>query len=242
MNIADVIIEEMISLYDEKQSFHLSRFFKTGKGEYGEGDRFLGIKVPVTRSIVKKYRKEISLSDIEKLINSEWHEIRLAGFLHLIELYKGSIKEKDTNYNDSLVNFYLANIEKGNNWDLVDLVAEYILGDWILRHPEQENILVELAEKDTFLWHQRVAIVTTHALIKAGKYDLTFNIAEKYLTHPHDLIHKATGWMLREIGKRGGKNELVKFLKEHKSTMPRTMLRYSIERFSEEERKYFMSK
>lgn len=242
MNIADVIIEEMISLYDKKQSSHLARFFKTGKGEYGEGDKFLGIKVPVTRSIVKKYRKEISLHHIEKLIGSEWHEIRLAGFLLLLELYKNSLKENDYDRSQNLVKFYLDNINKGNNWDLVDLVSSYILGDWVLRNPDDENILLALAKKDNFLWHQRVAIVSTHALIRARKFNMTFEIAEIFLTHSHDLIHKATGWMLREIGKRGGKEKLVRFLKKYKSTMPRTMLRYAIEKFPEEERKFFMTK
>lgn len=240
--MSEEIIKEMTTLYDEHQSAHLARFFKTGKGEYGEGDKFLGIKVPITRSIVNKYRKVISLNDVEKLIDSEWHEIRLAGFLFLLELYKNSLKVKDTDQVNTLKNFYLANIYKGNNWDLVDLVSEYILGDWILRHPGNEGTLVELADKEGCLWHQRVAIVSTFALIRAGKFDLTFQIAERFLTHSHDLIHKATGWMLREVGKRGGKKELVRFLEKHKSTMPRTMLRYAIERFPEEERKYFMSK
>lgn len=242
MNGGDALIEEMFSLYDETQSIHLARFFKTGKGEYGEGDRFLGIKVPVTRAIVKKYRKVISLIDIEKLIDSEWHEIRLAGFLLLLELYNRSLKEKDYKQTKSLVYYYLANIDKGNNWDLVDLVSEFILGDWILKNPEYETILYDLADKDDCLWKQRVAIVSTLTLIRAGKFDLTFHIAERFLTHPHDLIHKATGWMLREIGKRGGREELIRFLDKYKSTMPRTMLRYAIEKFSEEERKYFMKK
>ena len=242
MEIASKIIEEMSNLYDEKQSINLARFFKTGKGEYGEGDKFLGIRVPVTRTIVKKYRQDISLSDIEKLIDSEWHEIRLSGFLLLLELYKRYLKEEDFKQSQVIVNFYLTNIDKGNNWDLVDLVSEFILGDWILKIPENRKILLDLADKDDYLWQQRVAIVSTLTLIRAGKFDLTFAIAEKFLTHSHDLIHKATGWMLREIGKRGGKNELVKFLEKHKFTMPRTMLRYAIERFPEEERKYFMAK
>ncbi|MCH5226428.1 MAG: DNA alkylation repair protein [Muribaculaceae bacterium] len=242
MNISEEIIREMESLYDKQQSAHHARFFKTGKGEYGEGDKFLGIKVPVTRAIVKKYRNEITLTDIDKLLESEWHEIRLAGFLLLLELYKRSLKEKDPELAQVMIKFYLDNIEKGNNWDLVDLVSCYILGDWILRHPGNEKILIELSEMGGYLWHQRVAIVSTFALIRAGKFDLTFKIAEKYLSHSHDLIHKATGWMLREVGKRGGKNELVRFLEKHKSIMPRTMLRYAIEKFPEEERKYFMSK
>lgn len=236
------IIQEMLSHHNEIQAAHLARFFKTGKGEYGEGDKFLGIKVPVTRSIVKKFKNEVTLENVEKLVSSEWHEIRLAGFLLLIEIYKRSLKAKDLKKTRQAVDFYLANIEKGNNWDLVDLISGYILGDWILRNPGNENILIDFAERDGCLWHQRVAIVSTFTLIKAGKFDLTFKIAEKLITHSHDLIHKATGWMLREIGKRGGKEELMKFLENYKSIMPRTMLRYAIEKFSQEERIYFMSK
>lgn len=242
MNYSDQIIEEMLALFDEKQSLNLARFFKTGKGEYGEGDKFLGIKVPVSRSIVKKYSKEIGLIDIETLLNSPWHEIRLVGFLLLLELYKNSVKSKELEHRRELVRFYLNNIEKGNNWDLVDLVAEYILGDWVLRNPGEESILLTLADKQGYLGHQRVSIVATHRLIKEGKFEVTFSIAENFLNHHHDLIHKATGWMLREIGKRGGKEDLVKFLERHKSKMPRTMLRYAIEKFSQEERKYFLRK
>ena len=242
MTTGEKIIEGMTSLYDEKQATHLARFFKTGKGEYGEGDKFLGIKVPFTRSIVKNYRKKISLKDVEMLIDSEWHEIRLSGFLLLLELYKFSIKSHDIDQARQLVGFYLNNLEKGNNWDLVDLVSGYILGDWVLRNPGNENLLIDLAQRQGYLWHQRVAIVSTITLIRAGKFDLTIQIAEMFLNHPHDLIHKATGWMLREIGKRGGKEEIVKFLEKYKLTMPRTMLRYTIEKFSEEERKYFMGK
>ena len=240
MLTAGKIEKEMKSLHDKRQAAHLSRFFKTGKGEYGEGDKFLGIKVPVTRSIVKKYRKEVSLEDIKLLIISEWHEIRLAGFLLLVELYKDSKKSDDFEEAKKQVDFYLENLNKGNNWDLVDLISQYILGDWIILNPGFEGILEELADKEGYLWHQRVAIVSTLSLIRAGKFDLTFRIAEKFITHSHDLIHKATGWMLREVGKRGGKNELVNFLENNKSKMPRTMLRYTIEKFPEDERKYFM--
>lgn len=232
----------MTALYNEGQSVHLSRFFKTGKGEYGEGDRFLGIKVPVTRSIVKNFRKSVVLDDVETLIASEWHEIRLAGFLLLVELYKEAIKAADTQRAQSIVDFYLNHIHWGNNWDLVDLVAPYILGDWVLRNPGKEYILFELSSRQGFLWHQRVAIVASFPLIKAGNFGTTLRIAEAFLTHHHDLIHKASGWMLREVGKRGGKNELVGFLNRHIANMPRTMLRYAIERFPEIERKQFMSK
>lgn len=242
MTVCENIIEEMYSLYDEKQALHLSRFFKTGKGQYGEGDKFLGIKVPVTRSIVKKYSSEVNLNDIDNLINSQWHEIRLAGFLLLLAIYKRNIKLKDYEKASSMVEYYLSNIEKGNNWDLVDLIAPYLLGDWILRNSGSEVILNDLINRSDSLWHQRVVIVSTLTLIRSGKFDMTFKIGESYLTHPHDLIHKATGWMLREVGKKGGKRDLIEFLEKYSSRMPRTMLRYAIEKFTDNERKYFMTK
>ena len=240
MSTGERVIEEMLALRDEAQSRHLARFFKTGEGEYGAGDKFLGIKVPVTRSIVKKFKDDVVLTDIGLLIGSEWHEIRLAGFLLLVELYRKAIKSGDNDAATSLVEFYISNLEKGNNWDLVDLVSGYILGDWVLRNPGEETVLFDLANKEGMLWHQRVAMVSTHALIRGGRFDVTFRIAEQYLSHSHDLIHKATGWMLREIGKRGGKEELVEFLSTHKWRMPRTMLRYAIERFPEAERQEYL--
>lgn len=242
MDVACQLIEEMCFLYDEVQSKHLSRFFKTGKGEYGEGDKFLGIKVPITRSLVKKYKKEVTLNDIDPLINSEWHEIRLAGFLLLVELYKEGIKKDEIDSAEDIIKFYLRNLNKSNNWDLVDLISPYLLGDWILRNPLEEKILLDLSENQNSLWHQRVSIVSTLTLIRKSYFDITFKIAERYLSHPHDLIHKATGWMLREIGKKGGKDKLVEFLLTNKNIMPRTMLRYAIERFPENERKLMMRK
>lgn len=242
MNTFRLIADEMRALADKNQVEHLARFFKTGPGEYGEGDRFIGIRVPATRSVVKKYRKRVDFDDVAELINSEWHEMRLAGFLLLVELYRDAIKNDDWAKAKLTVDFYIARIDRGNNWDLVDLVAEYILGEWILLHRTYEKLLMEFAGMDGCLWHQRVAIVSTFALIRAGKFEVTFIIAEKFLDHTHDLIHKATGWMLREVGKRGGRHELVKFLNKYKSKMPRTMLRYAIEKFPEAERKEFMKR
>lgn len=229
--LSDSIIEEMTALRDETQASHLGQFFKTGRGQYGEGDKFLGIKVPVTRSIVKKYKTVIKLSDISCLLGSEWHEIRLAGFLFLAQLYRKSPKDRD-----AIVRFYLANLDHSNNWDLVDLVAPEILGSWLKDHPEEESLLTNLSKREDSLWHQRVAIVATLSLIRNGRFEPTFELALRYLTHSHDLIHKATGWMLREVGKHGGLNELKDFLDKNTLRMPRTMLRYAIERFPEEER------
>ena len=231
-----------LSLANPSQAQHLSRFFKTGEGEYGYGDKFLGIRVPETRSIVKKYKTAVSISDCISLIKSEWHEIRLAGFLLLIELYRSAKKHGNDAEIRNIVNTYIDHIPYSNNWDLVDLVCPYILGDWLVGHPEERGILYEFADRDDSLWHQRVAIVSTFALIRASSFDDTIRISKKFLTHNHDLIHKATGWMLREMGKRGGNSELLAFLEEHATSMPRTALRYSIERFPEPLRQYYLKK
>lgn len=229
------IIAEMTALADETKARQLMRFFKTGKGDYGEGDKFLGLKVPQTRDIVKKYRTTIKLTDIGSLLKSEYHEIRLAGFLLLIELYNLTHKSRQ------IVDYYLSEINQGNNWDLVDLIAPKILGDWLIDKPEERQILHRFAEMDGHLWHQRVAIVATYPLICHGEYDDTLRIARKLLNHPHDLIHKATGWMLREVGKRGGQTQLLHFLNNHATTMPRTALRYAIERFPAPLRRHYLS-
>ena len=240
--LAKEIENRFIALKNSREAEHLSRFFKTGKGEYGEGDMFLGIKVPVTRSIVKEYKSRISNNDCIYLIKSDWHEIRLAGFLLLIEQYRKAKKKMDMAASEEILSIYLDNLSYGNNWDLVDLVAQYILGDWLVEHPEERNILDLLASKDDSLWHQRVAIVSTLALIRKGIYSDTIRISEKFLSHKHDLIHKATGWMLREMGKRGGYDQLIEFLDKYATVMPRTALRYSIERFPDELRMHYLRK
>lgn len=239
-SIATEIEERMIAMRDKKQEQHLMRFFKCGKGEYGEGDQFLGLRVPQTRAIVKEYRNQVEIKDTLQLINSLWHEIRLAGFLLMEELYKQSKKVSDGNAKE-IVDLYLSSLDRANNWDLVDLSAPYILGDWLVNHPEERNILDQLSEMDGKLWHQRVAMVANWMLIRNEEYADTFRISEKYLTHTHDLIHKATGWMLREVGKRGGVNELCEFLDRHSPIMPRTMLRYAIEKFPEPQRRHYQN-
>lgn len=239
-SIATEIEERMIAMRDKKQEQHLMRFFKCGKGEYGEGDQFLGLRVPQTRAIVKEYRNQVEIKDTLQLINSLWHEIRLAGFLLMEELYKQSKKVSDGNAKE-IVDLYLSSLDRANNWDLVDLSAPYILGDWLVNHPEERNILDQLSEMDGKLWHQRVAMVANWMLIRNEEYADTFRISEKYLTHTHDLIHKATGWMLREVGKRGGVKELCEFLDRHSPIMPRTMLRYAIEKFPEPQRRHYQN-
>jgi len=240
-NMSDLIARELLSFSNPKDATFLQRFFKTAPGEYGAGDKFLGIRVPQTRAVVRKYKKSVSLSDSLNLIKSPWHEIRLAGFLLMVEQFKAASKNNVVEAND-IVCCYLDNLGYGNNWDLVDLVAPKILGQWLVINPEYRHILKSLSEMESELWHQRVAIVATYALICNGIFEDTIDIAEKYLNHKHDLIHKATGWMLREVGKRGGERQLRAFLEEYAGRMPRTMLRYAIEKFPEMERQYYLHK
>ncbi|MDE6127303.1 MAG: DNA alkylation repair protein [Muribaculaceae bacterium] len=237
-NVSNEIETRMVSMGDNAQAAHLARFFKTGKGEYGEGDRFLGIRVPQTRELVKEYRRVAEIEDVSRLLLSPWHEIRLAGFLLLVELYKRAKSDKDKRH---VVDFYLSVLHRGNNWDLVDVVAPKILGLWLVRHPEERGVLYELAAMDGCLWHQRTAVVACWSIIREGDYEDTLRLSEMLMTHSHDLIHKATGWMLREAGKRRGKAELLTFLDRYADKMPRTMLRYAIERLTDEERRHYMS-
>lgn len=232
------IADRLVAAGSEEQARHLSRFFKTGPGEYGEGDCFLGVKVPVTRSIVKEFRGIASPDDARRLAESPYHEVRLAGFLCLVDIYNAAKKRKAELR--GIIDLYLSLLGRGNNWDLVDLVAPKILGDYLLSHPAERSVLYELAAMDGMLWHQRAAMVSTLALICGGEFDDAMRLAEGFLGHKHDLMHKASGWMLREMGKRGGEKQLRDFLDKHAAAMPRTMLRYAIERMSPQERARYM--
>lgn len=208
------------------------RFFKTGKGEYGEGDIFLGLTVPQQREISKKY-SSLALSKIQKLLDSKFHEHRLTGLLILVSKYKKYSSKKDEELKKEIINFYLKNTKKINNWDLVDLSAPNVLGDYLL--DKDKKILYNLA-KSKNLWEKRISIVSTLTFIKKNNLGDTLKISEILLRDKHDLIHKAVGWMLREVGKKN-KRILLDFLKTNYQEISRTTLRYSIERFPEEERK-----
>jgi len=214
----------------------LQGFFKTKKGEYGEGDVFLGISVPDLRAISKKFWMQLSPKDIQQLLNSKIHEERLIALLCLIEKYKIADSEKKKN----IFNFYLKNLNQGNinNWDLVDLSAPNIVGNFLLDNEEKRNTLYLLANSGD-LWKKRVAVVATIAFIREKDFNDTFKIAEVLINDEHDLIHKAVGWMLREVGKKD-KKILIKFLNKNYSQMPRMMLRYAIEKFDERERKKYL--
>ena len=225
------LLSQMISKADPSQVDGLSRFFKTGPGQYGEGDKFLGIKVPVTRSVVKECWKKVDFKDLEECICSEYHEVRLAALLALVEVFSHSKKNPDLQ--QQCIGFYLAHTAYINNWDLVDLSCYPLLGEWLL--DKDRALLYDLARNGKTIWEQRIGIVSTMTLIRHGQLQDTFNIADILLHHPHDLIHKAVGWLLREAGKRD-KAALESWLGPRFWEMPRTMLRYAIERFPEEER------
>ena len=233
----NLLLSEMLKHEDPSQVEGLSRFFKTGPGEYGEGDLFLGIKVPVTRSVVKDCWKGTSFEDLEECLASGYHEVRLAGLLTLVEIFSHS--RKDPLVQERCIGFYLAHTERINNWDLVDLSCYQLLGSWLM--DKDRSLLYDLARNGKSVWEQRIGIVSTMAFIRKGQLDDTFAIADILLDHPHDLIHKATGWLLREAGKRDG-SALREFLATRYMNMPRTMLRYAIEKFPEEERQQYLKK
>ena len=246
------LISYMESLQDEKQRQGLMRFFKTGKGEYGEGDEFLGLKVPQTREVVKSVAQGFPLDEIPLLLQNRWHEVRLCGLLILVSKFeKFATKrleddEAATNGRDEILLMYLKYAEQANNWDLVDLSVPKILGHWLLLPSHLGNrdyklhILDELAQSDN-LWKQRMSIVCTWKTSQMGDPSWCLRYAEIHLHHPHDLMHKAVGWMLREMGKRCSMDFLRDFLRQHAHEMPRTMLRYAIEKMSEQERLYWMN-
>lgn len=230
----------MLSHADPSQVAGLSRFFKTGPGQYGEGDRFLGIKVPVTRSVVKECWKETGFEELEECICSEYHEIRLAAILALVQIF--SHAKKDKALQKRCVDFYLDHTGYINNWDLVDLSCYEILGRWLL--DKDRKLLYDLARDGRTIWEQRIGMVSTMQFIRNEEIDDTYAIAEIFLEKPqpiHDLLQKAVGWLLRDAGKRD-EERLRRWLDDHIQRMPRTMLRYAIEKFPEEERKAFLSR
>lgn len=233
----------MLGMKNEEQIANLSRFFKTGPGQYGEGDLFLGIKVPQTRQVVKEHWKECTLIDVETLIVSPYHEIRLCALLILVQLYKHA--HRDEAFQQQCVNFYLSHTEYINNWDLVDLSCYEILGPWLLTR--DRSILYDLARNGKTMWEQRIAIVSSMAFVRHGECDDCLAISDILLHHPHDLIHKAVGWLLREVDERDGERLRAYLCSTAPGDtlpryrfMPRTMLRYAIEHFPEEERQAYL--
>ena len=269
MTTAKEIISYMESLQNDKQRRILMGFFKTGPGEYGEGDEFLGLKVPQTREMVKAVWKDLPLSEVPELLMNRWHEVRLCGLLVLVAKFEQLATkrlendEKSTRGRDEILTMYLQYAEWANNWDLVDLSAPKILGHWLLLptklgmsepqtygmtelannndHKDYRiRILDELAQSPC-LWKQRISIVCSWKTSQMGDPSWCLRYAEIHLHHPHDLMHKAVGWMLREMGKRCSMNLLRDFLRQHAHKMPRTMLRYAIEKMPEQERRKWLN-
>ncbi len=233
------LYKEILSRQDPEQAVNLSRFFKTGKGQYGEGDKFLGIKVPVTREVVKQCWQETSFEDLETCVASEYHEMRLAALLTLVQIFKHA--KKDITLQQQCVDFYLTHTQYINNWDLVDLTCYELLGTWLL--DKDRTLLYDLARDGKTIWEQRIGIVSTMQFLRHGELHDTYAIADIFLAKPlplHDLLQKAVGWLLREAGKRD-EQRLKGWLSTRYKTMPRTMLRYAIEKLSEEERKNYLN-
>ncbi|MDP2632784.1 MAG: DNA alkylation repair protein [Candidatus Curtissbacteria bacterium] len=224
---------DLEKLKDPQRAKDSEWFFKTGPGQYGEGDIFLGITVPKQREVAKKY-SDLSLSDIQKLLLSKIHEHRFVALAILVNKFK----KADNFQREEIFDFYIKNAKNINNWDLVDSSAPYIVGEYLAGRGKA--ILYKLAGSGN-LWERRIAIVSSSGFIKRGEYEDTFAISEILLSDSCDLIHKAVGWMLREVGKRNS-GELEKFLKKHQKNMPRTMLRYAIERFDVNKKRFYMAK
>jgi len=233
MKCYQVIKDELDKHRDAEKADFLPRFFQVTPGGYGEGDQFIGVTVPLQRKVARRYYRKVSLSEIEMLLKEPVHECRLTALFLLVLKYE---KAKDQEEQKAIVDLYLNNIPYINNWDLVDASAYKILGPYLF---EREKDLLYTFARSDHLWKQRIAIITTLHFIRNGHYDDTFNIARILLNNKHDLIHKAVGWMLREIGNRNFAAEF-EFLKEHYREMPRTMLRYAIEKIDEGLRQQFL--
>ena len=243
------IIDYMETLRDEEQRQGLMRFFKTGAGQYGEGDEFLGLKVPQTKAVVKLVT-DLPLNEIPALLANRYHEVRLCGFLLLVWRFERLATKRladdaaAISGRDEIVSMYLDHAEQANNWDLVDLSAPKILGRWLMLPTalgDKTAIIDALAHSDN-LWRQRMSMVCTWTTSRQGDPSWCLRYAEVHLHHPHDLMHKAVGWMLREMGKQVSMDLLRDFLELHVQEMPRTALRYAIEKMSDDERKYWMTK
>ena len=225
--------DQILKFGDPVRAVHSLRFFKTGKGQYGEGDKFIGSTVPQTRSVAAKYSK-LPLEEVAHLLKDEIHECRLCALVILTNKYSKA-NELDR---FEILNFYISHTNYINNWDLVDISAHKIVGEWF-KNREDRSLIYQLADSD-LLWDQRIAIVSTFTLIRNNDFNDILSLSEKFLSHKHDLIHKACGWMLREVGKRD-EAVLTYFLEQFAHQMPRTMLRYSIEKFDEELRKHYLN-
>jgi 3-methyladenine DNA glycosylase AlkD len=228
---ANIIIDELKSFATEDRRKTNEWFFKTGPGEYSEHDQFIGVRMPQIRGVAKKYFKVIKFNEINRLISHPVHEIRHCALIILVNKYQSGNKEE-------VFNYYLNNLGSVNNWDLVDTTSPHIIGNFIFTHQEKISLLYEW-ENSNNLWERRIAIVSTSAFIRHGEFTPTLKISKLLLNDQQDLIHKAVGWMLREVYKKD--EAVVKlFLRENYAQLPRTTLRYAIERMQEDERQRYL--
>ncbi len=252
---AKEVISYMESLRNDEQRKILMRFFKTGQGEYGEGDEFLGLKVPQTREVVKAAGADFPIAEVPELLMNRWHEVRLCGLLILVAKFERLAAKRlehdgeAVRKRDDIVTMYLQYAEQANNWDLVDLSVPKILGHWLLLPSrlgggtkEYKLAVLDQLAQSPCLWKQRMSIVCSWKTSQQGNPSWCLRYAEVHLHHPHDLMHKAVGWMLREMGKRCSTDLLRDFLRQHAHEMPRTMLRYAIEKMDEHERQYWLGR
>lgn len=236
MQNAALILKKLQSLANPPRAAHQQRFFKTGKGEYAEGDVFLGLGLPQTRALVKTYWRLTEFEDLQKLFASAWHEARAVAALILVERFE---KTKDAAARKEIFDFYVAHLPRCNNWDLIDISAYKIIGAYL--YDKKDRSLFYRLARSKNLWEQRAAMVGTMYLVKRGDLRVTFDLAARFCAHPHDLMHKAAGWLLREAGKKD-EAALCAFLDEHRQTMPRTMLRYALEKMPPDKKKFYMTK
>jgi DNA alkylation repair enzyme len=233
MLTAQTVVDALLAMARPERAILIARFFKTSPGQYGEGDLFLGLTMPQQRKIASQFAG-LSVSEVEKLIQNPYHECRMTGLI--IWVLQCRNRQIDSLQREAIFDRYLANRQYVNNWDLVDVTCPTVLGDHLLHN--DRSILYDLADEN-HLWSQRIAIVSTFTFIRKGQFADTFSISEKLLSHRHDLIHKAVGWMLREVGKKNPE-ALEEFLHDHIRALPRTTLRYAIERFTPEKRKAYL--
>ena len=234
-NLIKEITKSLVDAADAQKAISMQRFFKTGKGEYGEGDIFIGVSVPQQRAIAKKYQKDCSKKEVSTLLKSPIHEERLTGVFILVDKFKKAGKEKKE---QEWVDLYIQHAGQMNNWDLVDSSAHHILGKWL--ENKDRNLLYEFAESNS-LWKNRIALVSTLFFIRKKDFKDALQLCKISLPHRHDLIHKAAGWMLKEIYEKDPA-PTIQFLDNYKTQMPRTMLRYAIEKMPELQRKAYLSK
>lgn len=233
-DILKEIKEALVTLSIPEKAEFFPKFFKTGKGEYGEGDLFLGVKVPDQRSVAKEFYARISMEELSKLLSSQYHEHRLTALFMLISKFE---KTKDKAVKDEIVEFYLNHLQHINNWDLVDSSCYKILGRYAFEN-QKDELLRTLSDSEE-MWHKRIAVVGAMHYVKKGSFDLTKEFVTKNLKHTHDLMHKANGWLLREMGEKN-EAELINFLNKHYKEMPRTSLRYAIEKLDEDLRQDYL--